>query len=319
MEFSSLEIFCAVAAAQGVTRAAQRLGRVQSNITTRVKQLEDELEVELFSRSGKRMLLTPSGQRLFEYARRMLSLVEEARAAVDLGQATGRLRIGALESTAATRLPTLLSTYHSRWPQVGLEISIGTSRSLVEDVASGRLDCAFVAEAGVQVPEAAGAAFSMHGLKATRAYPEEMLLVLPPNHPPVSRPEDLSVTTLAALPAGCTYRSVLERWLGSREPGADRSWKVMELVSYHSILACVAAGSCIALCPKSILDLQRVPMDVRTQAIGTIDTWLVARESYSSSPYEELVRSVQATKREALAPAPDTGRVVAGLRGHSGL
>jgi len=319
MEFSSLEIFCAVAAAQGATRAAQRLERVQSNITTRVKQLEDELKVELFSRSAKGMLLTPSGQRLFEYARRMLSLVEEARQAVNLDQATGRLRIGALESTAAARLPTLLSTYHSRWPQVALEISIGTSRSLVEDVASGRLDCAFVAEAGVQIPPATGAAFSTQGLKATRAYTEEMPLVLPPNHPPVSRPEDLSVTTLAAFPAGCTYRSVLERWLGSTASGAGKSWKVMELVSYHAILACVAAGSCIALCPKSILDLQRVPMDVRTQAIGVIDTWLVARESYSNSPYEELVRSVQATRREAESAVAGSNLVLAGLRGHGGL
>ncbi|HXZ08744.1 MAG TPA: LysR family transcriptional regulator [Paraburkholderia sp.] len=322
MEFSSLEIFCAVATAQGVTRAAQRLGRVQSNITTRVQQLEDELKVELFSRSGKRMALTPSGQRLFEYTRRMLSLVEEARQAVNLDQATGHLRIGALESTAAARLPALLSTYHSRWPRVDLEISIGTSRSLLEDVANGRLDCAFVAEAGVQIPPAAGATFSMPGLKGTRAYTEEMLLVLPPNHPPVSRPEDLSVTTLAAFPTGCTYRNVLERWLGSRR--ADRPWKVMELVSYHAILACVAAGSCIALCPKSILDLQRVPMDVRTQAIGTIDTGLVARDAYSHRPYEELVQSIQAMRHEAsalapvLAPAVCSNPVVAALRGHGG-
>ncbi|WP_169708634.1 LysR substrate-binding domain-containing protein [Trinickia terrae] len=60
----------------------------------------------------------------------------------------GRLRIGALESTAATRLPALLASYHSRWPQVELEISIGTSCSLVEDVMAQRVDCAFVAEAG---------------------------------------------------------------------------------------------------------------------------------------------------------------------------
>jgi len=299
MDFSSLEIFCAVATQQSVSRAAQHLARAQSNVTTRVRQLAEELKVQLFSRGGKRMTLTPNGHRLLEYAQRLLCLAEEARQAMNPEPPTGRLRIGAMESTAAARLPALLSAYHSRWPQVDLEISIGTSRSLVEDVEGNRLDCAFAADAGVQGYADLGTRFAERGLNATRAYTEDLLLVLPPNHPPANGPRDLKITTLAAFARGCTYRSVLEHWLGAEDAGGAPRWTMMEQASYRTMLACVAAGSCFAVCPKSILDLQRAPMDVRTQEFVTIDTYLVARATYNSSAYEELLRSVQTRRHLA--------------------
>ncbi len=64
----------------GITAAARRLHRVQSNVTTRVRQLEEDLEVALFSREGKRLRLTPAGRRLLDYADRLLALAEEAEA-----------------------------------------------------------------------------------------------------------------------------------------------------------------------------------------------------------------------------------------------
>ncbi|MGA7811717.1 LysR substrate-binding domain-containing protein, partial [Caballeronia sp.] len=154
---------------------------------------------------------------MLEYAQRLLSLAEDACGTMRPEQPAGRLRIGSLESTAATRLPALLSAYHSTWPDVDLELSIGTSLSLVEDVESGRLDCAFVADAGCQVSPELGTRFAERGLDATRAYAEDMLLVLPAGHPPVNRPGDVKLTSLAAFARGCTYRSVLERWLGARD------------------------------------------------------------------------------------------------------
>jgi DNA-binding transcriptional LysR family regulator len=304
MDFSSLEKFCAVVTEQSGARA-KHLARAQSNVTTRIEQLEEELKVQLFSTSGKRMTLTPNGHRILEHAQHLLSLAEEACATMNPEQPAGRLRLGTLESTAAARLPALLSTYHSRWPRVGLELSIGTSRSLVEDVKSGRLDCAFVADAGCQVSAEPDASFAELGLHATRAYSEDMVLVLPVGHPPVKRPEDVKVTTLAAFARGCTYRSVIERWLGTRDTEAGEYWTVMELASYHTMLACVAAGSCFALCPTSILNLQRAPMDFRTQKIGAIDTYLIARSTYSGSAYEALLRSVQAKRHFGLGSVTD--------------
>ncbi|TKC88790.1 hypothetical protein FAZ69_13675 [Trinickia terrae] len=70
-------------------------------------------------------------------------------------------------------------------------------------------------------------------------------------------------------------------------------WQVMELASYHTMLACVAAGTCFALCPKPVLDLQCAPENVRAQEIAKADTCLVTRSAYSSGAYEALLRSVE--------------------------
>ncbi|MBF9267295.1 LysR family transcriptional regulator, partial [Paracidovorax cattleyae] len=92
MDLSALEIFRAVAAEGSVTRAAERLGRVQSNVTTRVQQLEEQLGATLFLREGRRMALTPAGTSLVAYADRLLALAEEARQALHPGTPVGRLR-----------------------------------------------------------------------------------------------------------------------------------------------------------------------------------------------------------------------------------
>ena len=132
MDFVALEIFCAVAAEGSVTRAAQRLQRVQSNVTTRVRQLEDAVGCTLFLREGKRMALTPEGQTLLAYAQRLLALAEEARQALQPSQPQGRLRLGAMESTAASRLPGPLAQFHGQWPGVALELSTGASQDLLD-------------------------------------------------------------------------------------------------------------------------------------------------------------------------------------------
>src|SRR5215472_1369355 len=82
MDLAELRIFTAVVREGGVTRAAERLHRVQSNVTTRIRQLEDKLGTALFIRDGKRLHLTPSGQVLLGYADRLLALADEACTAV---------------------------------------------------------------------------------------------------------------------------------------------------------------------------------------------------------------------------------------------
>ena len=95
MELSDLSVFQAVVRAGGVTRAALQLHRVQSNVTTRVKQLEEDLGVALFVREGRRMQLTAAGRVLLDYADRLLALAEEARNAVSDARPRGTLRLGA--------------------------------------------------------------------------------------------------------------------------------------------------------------------------------------------------------------------------------
>src|SRR5215831_17716162 len=82
MDLTDLHIFRSVVHASGETHAAEKLNRVQSNVTTRVRQLESELGVELFVREGKKLHLSSEGKLLLDYADRLLDLAEEARDAV---------------------------------------------------------------------------------------------------------------------------------------------------------------------------------------------------------------------------------------------
>ena len=107
----ALEIFKTVVEEGGITKAAARLHRVQSNVTTRVKQLEERLGTTLFLRQHGRLTLSSEGKRLLDYADRLLRLSSEPEAALRDGIPGGTLRLGALESTAATRLPPILSRY----------------------------------------------------------------------------------------------------------------------------------------------------------------------------------------------------------------
>src|SRR6185295_3797482 len=136
MDLSELRIFSAVVRQGGVTRAAERLHRVQSNVTTRIRQLEDELGVALFVRAGKRLHLAPAGQVLLDYADRLLALADEARAAVQDARPRGIFRLGAMESTAAVRLPQVLSDYHRRYPGVELELRTGNPQELAAGILS---------------------------------------------------------------------------------------------------------------------------------------------------------------------------------------
>ena len=152
MDLSDLRIFRAVVEEGGVTKAAARLHRVQSNVTTRVRQLEEDLGVPLFLREGKRLHLAPAGQVLLDYANRLLALSDEAREAVQDSRPRGVFRLGSMESTAAVRLPEPLAEYHRRFPDVRLELSTGNPEQLSARLLRGDLDAAFVVEPIADAP-----------------------------------------------------------------------------------------------------------------------------------------------------------------------
>src|ERR1700741_609935 len=125
MELSDLHVFRTVVDAGGITRAAEKLNRVQSNVTTRIRQLEQTLGVELFIREGRRMHLSPAGKVMLGYAERLLDLAREARDSVHDTKPRGLLRFSSPESTASIRLPPPLSEYCRLYPEVTLELRTG--------------------------------------------------------------------------------------------------------------------------------------------------------------------------------------------------
>ena len=152
MDLSDLRIFTTVVREGGVTRAAEKLNRVQSNVTTRIRQLEEDLDVALFIREGKRLHLAPAGQALLGYADRLLTLADEARASLHDPSPRGLFRLGSMESTAAVRLPKALNEYHRLHPEVTLELRIGNPEQLAIAILAGELDAALVAEPIADAP-----------------------------------------------------------------------------------------------------------------------------------------------------------------------
>jgi DNA-binding transcriptional LysR family regulator len=240
MDFADLKVFKSVVDEGGIIKAAHKLHRVPSSVTTRIKQLEASLGVALFHRDRQRLHLAPTGELLLAYAERLIQLSDEARTVVAGGVPRGLLKLGALESTTASRLPNILADFHRRYPEVRLELTTGTNDDLLNKVADRRLDAAFTAE-----PPAAGT------LKHIPVFTERLIVISSADHAPIRRARDAEGTSLIAFPEGCAYRRVLQRWLG-RESLA--TLRVLELNSYHAIVACVSSGTGIALVPQSVLD-----------------------------------------------------------------
>lgn len=252
MELSDLRIFRAVAHTGGITRAAAQLHRVQSNVTTRIRQLEEQLGIALFLREGKRMQLSPAGKVLLDYTERLLALAQQAQDALHDSSPRGPLRLGTMESTAAARLPAPLSEFHRRHPRVALELRTGTTQHLIALVLNGELDAALVSEPVIDTR-----------LEKTAAFTEELVLVTAAGHPPIKRPRDVSQRTLLTFADGCAYRKRLEDWFARHGSMLDRT---VVLSSYHAILGCAVAGMGIAMLPRSVLDTfpERARLQVHT-------------------------------------------------------
>src|ERR1700730_2018175 len=146
MDLVDLKVFKSVVDEGGIIKAARKLHRVPSSVTTRVKQLETSLGVTLFHRDRQRLHLSPTGELLLAYAESLIHLSDEARAVVCGGIPQGVLKLGALESTTASRLPRILADFHRRYPEVRLELTTGPHDDLVDKSMDRRLDAASTAE-----------------------------------------------------------------------------------------------------------------------------------------------------------------------------
>src|SRR5579875_9556 len=200
MDAADLRIFEAVARLGGMNRAAAELNTVQSNVTARIRLLEKELEAPLFHRHSKGVALTDAGRRLLPYATRIEHLLRDARSAVaDDGHPKGSLTVGALETTAALRLSSHLSSYVAQFPEVDLILRTGTTQELINDVLDRRLEGAFVC-APVDHPD----------LHQRHAFREELAILTSPSIQNLDALFREAEARIVVLRAGCSYRQRLE-------------------------------------------------------------------------------------------------------------
>lgn len=267
MDLTQLRMFCLVAETGSVARAAELLQRVPSNLTTRLRQLEQELGRDLFIREKQRLRLSPVGHNFLCYAERILALSEEAISMTRAGEPTGNFALGTMESLAVSHLPALLSAYHTRYPAVSVALTCSVSSDIVERVRAGTLATALV-DGPIQADELNGCA----------AFGETLVLVSALDHAPIAHPQDIAGSTLLAFRAGCAYRHKLETWF--HQAGVTPG-HTLDVTSYAAMLACVASGAGVALLPLSVLDAlaarDRVQRHLLPEPLASASTWLIWR------------------------------------------
>src|SRR5712671_1764324 len=142
LDLELLRSFVSVVDAGGFTRAGERVHRTQSTVSQQIKRLEEDVGQPLLNRTGKDVTPTEAGERLLSYARRLLSLAEEARDVVSRPEHEGAIRLGVPEDFAAYRLAKLLAAFSRSHPTLRLDVRADQSANLRRDLERGELDLA---------------------------------------------------------------------------------------------------------------------------------------------------------------------------------
>jgi LysR family transcriptional regulator, cell division regulator len=291
MDSADLRVFEAVARLGGMNRAAGELNTVQSNVTARIRQLETELGVPLFQRHARGATLTVAGQRLLPYATQIGRLLVEARRAVaETGTPQGPLAIGSLETTAALRLPPILTAYAARHPAVDLTLTPGTTCEMIARVLDRQIEGAFVC-GPVDHPD----------LLEETVFREELVLITAPS---VRTPDALLAARevkIVVLRVGCSYRERLEGILARHGVTGLRR---LEFGTIDGIVGCVAAGLGISLLPRALVEPAVRAGKIALHAVrpAEVDTVFIRRrDAFLSSALAAFLDCVRPSAVPAVA------------------
>lgn len=174
MEFRQLRTFRAVADSLSFSKAAAQLFMAQSSVSAQIRSLEDELDLKLFDRIGRRVLITDAGLKLYEYARRIEEMTHEIRAEVAGAEnVRGSLTIRIPETLATIYMPQVVERFYADNPQVKLNFINCSDLQLREELNSGRIDLAYLMTDAIHLKEV-----NVHMLRI-----EDLILMAGPAHP----------------------------------------------------------------------------------------------------------------------------------------
>jgi DNA-binding transcriptional LysR family regulator len=307
VELRQVATFRAVAEELSFSRAAHRLGYVQSSVSAQVAALERDVGAPLFDRLGRKIVLTDAGRVMLRYSGRLLDLTEEAREAVEdagvgSGEVIGTLTVSAPETLLTYRLPRLLALFHERHPNVRLSVRpsavgrlVGSMRRSVEE---GGVNVAFVLDGPVEVS----------GLSVEPLLEESVSVIVPAAHALASSTmaasRDLSGETVLlpeAPESGCAYRGQFERQLGAASVVPAEK---MEFQSIEAVKQCVAAGMGVSVMPSVAVSAELEDgklAALRWQEPFEVLTQMVWHEKRWQSP---ALRAFLETAREVFSVAP---------------
>lgn len=246
MELRQLRIFVCAAEENSFTRAAEKLGYAQSNITTQVRLLEEEFNTRLFERLGKKIALTADGEKLLYHAKRLLRYASDIKGTMTSSpEPGGILNIGIAESLCLFKLPVLLKEYSRLYPQVKLVIRQGTPLDFQRWLHDNTIDVAFSLDAIINDED----------LVARILCEEPMIIVGNNEHPLVGKGcmelQDISRESFIYTERDCSYRSVIEKHFTEAKIQPSSSY---EFDSIEAIKQFVSSGLGIALLPHAAVE-----------------------------------------------------------------
>lgn len=188
VELDQLRNFLRVAERQNFTRAAEDLAMSQPALSRSIQRLEEELGQPVFERKTRSVALTDAGLLLQARAQQVLAILEDTRAEITDDGQSGRIRVGAIPTIAPFFLPEVLQRFSHEFPKATLIVQENTTDALLKSCTQGEIDLAILA---LPIPA--------RYLDVEELFEEELLLVLPPEHPLVTK-ENIRVTDIEPFP-----------------------------------------------------------------------------------------------------------------------
>jgi DNA-binding transcriptional LysR family regulator len=251
MDLRQMEYFVALAEESQFTRAAEITRVSQSGLSAAIKSLEQDLNAQLFTRTTRRVELTPAGRALFPHARNLLAEATAGRDAVTatIGEVTGSLRVGAEQCLGAINVPELVERFHRRHREVEITFTQAGTGDLLSRMRDGDLDLAFVAG----TPDTADPRLRLTGLDHTTLATEPLVLLTPADHPLATRKsvtwEDLQDRTYIDLEGSWAIRMVTDELFATRKIPRRVAFTVGDI---HALIDMLDRGLGIAVVPQSV-------------------------------------------------------------------
>ena len=236
-----LVVFLEVVRAGSLTKAAERLHTVQSNVTARIKQLERATGTALLKRHARGIRLTPAGESALALALRVDAVMDDLRLTFDRAapHSAGKLRLGSIETTAASHLPAVVARFAREHPGVEVSVETGSSAALLQQLKQGELDAVFVSRAP-----------GITGFRELVAFADELIIVAP-----VSLRSAGELLSAGPAPVkvlvqrlGCSYTERLLAFLAQK---SRRGHQVRQLGTLEGVLGFVEVGAGIAAMPRA--------------------------------------------------------------------
>ncbi|WP_440115563.1 LysR family transcriptional regulator [Paenibacillus sp. QZ-Y1] len=278
MELSDIDIILAVARSGKISQAAKELNYAQSNVTTRIKKLEQEYQVQLFNRFPKGVVLTSKGEQFVQYATRIRDLLNDLHQDMtDPGEPSGMLKIGIVETAASSRFMEMLNEYQVSYPEVSISLVNATSpKVLRKKIQDYEIDGAFISGACVK-----------EGLKVEYEMQDTVHIISKRMDVP---PESLCQVSWVVFPQGCPYREITEQFL--QEEGLSAR-NMIEVSTMENLLSCVESGIAFTIMPCNVIHKKPDAFsvhDLAEQFTHTTTTFVRGEGRYVSSALDQFVK-----------------------------